>query len=79
MVGVTGFEPATPASRTQCSARLSYTPFHCTARLSVYSLRRNIPYSIAAPANASIDEDRARARNRYAPATARRIRAIVSS
>ena len=26
MVGVTGFEPATPASRTQCSTRLSYTP-----------------------------------------------------
>src|SRR5207253_2071920 len=26
MVGVTGFEPAAPASRTQCSTRLSYTP-----------------------------------------------------
>ena len=26
MVGVTGFEPATPASRTQYSTRLSYTP-----------------------------------------------------
>ncbi len=25
-VGETGFEPATPASRTQCSARLSYSP-----------------------------------------------------
>src|SRR5579859_3660242 len=25
-VGVTGFEPATPASRTQYSTRLSYTP-----------------------------------------------------
>ena len=25
-VGVTGFEPTTPASRTQCSTRLSYTP-----------------------------------------------------
>ena len=23
---MTGFEPATPASRTQCSTRLSYTP-----------------------------------------------------
>ena len=26
LVGVTGFEPATPASRTQYSTRLSYTP-----------------------------------------------------
>src|SRR5262245_51879134 len=26
VVGVTGFEPTTPASRTQCSTRLSYTP-----------------------------------------------------
>ncbi len=26
LVGVRGFEPPTPASRTQCSTRLSYTP-----------------------------------------------------
>src|SRR5262245_60578534 len=26
MVGVIGFEPTAPASRTQCSTRLSYTP-----------------------------------------------------
>ena len=26
MVGVAGFEPATPASRTQCSTGLSYSP-----------------------------------------------------
>ena len=26
MVGVTGFEPTTPTSRTWCSTRLSYTP-----------------------------------------------------
>ena len=26
LVGVAGFEPATPASRRQCSTRLSYTP-----------------------------------------------------
>ena len=26
LVGVTGFEPATPRSRTVCSTRLSYTP-----------------------------------------------------
>src|SRR5665213_2189711 len=26
MVGVAGFEPATPASRTRCSTRLSHTP-----------------------------------------------------
>ena len=26
LVGVAGFEPAAPASRRQCSTRLSYTP-----------------------------------------------------
>ena len=26
LVGVTGFEPTTPASRRQCSTKLSYTP-----------------------------------------------------
>ena len=26
MVGVRGFEPPTPASRRQCSTKLSYTP-----------------------------------------------------
>jgi hypothetical protein len=26
LVGETGFEPTTPASRRQCSTRLSYTP-----------------------------------------------------
>ncbi len=26
LVGVRGFEPPTPASRRQCSTRLSYTP-----------------------------------------------------
>jgi hypothetical protein len=26
LVGVAGFEPATPASRTQCSTGLSHTP-----------------------------------------------------
>ncbi len=30
MVGVTGFEPATPASRTQYSTRLSYTPIQAS-------------------------------------------------
>ncbi len=28
LVGVRGFEPPTPASRRQCSTRLSYTPFN---------------------------------------------------
>lgn len=27
LVGMTGFEPAAPASRTQCSTSLSYIPF----------------------------------------------------
>ena len=26
MVGVAGFEPATPSSRTRCATRLRYTP-----------------------------------------------------
>jgi hypothetical protein len=29
MVGTTGFEPATPASRTRCSTRLSHVPTPC--------------------------------------------------
>src|SRR5439155_865325 len=33
MVGVTGFEPAAPASRTQCSTRLSYTPCKADQRV----------------------------------------------
>src|SRR5205085_504940 len=33
MVGVTGFEPAAPASRTQCSTRLSYTPYKAGQRV----------------------------------------------
>lgn len=32
MVGVRGFEPPTPASRTQCSTRLSHTPTVGTGR-----------------------------------------------
>lgn len=28
LVGVIGFEPTTPASRRQCSTKLSYTPTH---------------------------------------------------
>jgi hypothetical protein len=35
MVGVAGFEPATPASRTQCSTGLSHTP----TKNAAYSLR----------------------------------------
>ena len=35
MVGVAGFEPATPASRTQCSTGLSHTP----TKTAAYSLR----------------------------------------
>src|SRR5262245_61606603 len=34
MVGVRGFEPPAPASRTQCSTRLSYTPTHETGQLA---------------------------------------------
>src|SRR3954464_15502007 len=31
LVGVRGFEPPAPASRTQCSTRLSYTPTEVAA------------------------------------------------
>ena len=33
MVGTTGFEPATPASRTRCSTRLSHVPTAFTYKL----------------------------------------------
>src|SRR5499427_4588668 len=39
MVGVAGFEPATPASRKQCSTGLSHTPTENAA----YSLRPSLP------------------------------------
>src|SRR3954470_3235898 len=39
LVGVAGFEPATPASRTQCSTGLSHTP----TKNAAYSLRLNPP------------------------------------
>ena len=32
MVGERGFEPPAPASRRQCSTRLSYSPTECGAR-----------------------------------------------
>ena len=28
MVGMTGFEPATPSSRTKCTTKLCYIPMH---------------------------------------------------
>src|SRR5206468_12226069 len=39
LVGVAGFEPATPASRTQCSTGLSHTPTWNAA----YSLQHGPP------------------------------------
>ena len=33
LVGVTGFEPATPASRRRCSTKLSYTPIPLSVAL----------------------------------------------
>ncbi len=33
LVGVRGFEPPTPASRTQCATRLRYTPGNCLESL----------------------------------------------
>lgn len=40
MVGVRGFEPPTPASRTQYSTRLSYTP---KPSLDTYYLKQFMP------------------------------------
>ena len=49
LVGVAGFEPAAPASRRQCSTKLSYTPitgwviyFRSFARASAYSVLQGI-------------------------------------
>jgi hypothetical protein len=39
LVGVAGFEPATPASRTQCSTGLSHTP----TKNAAYSLGLRLP------------------------------------
>ena len=56
MVGVAGFEPATPASRTQCSTRLSHTP---TSKSAPYSeanpppqaIKRTFARPVACPAS----------------------------
>ena len=37
MVGTTGFEPATPASRTRCSTRLSHVPTLRKYNLSIFN------------------------------------------
>ena len=42
MVGVRGFEPPTPASRTQYSTRLSYTPNYLISDLRILLIARNI-------------------------------------
>ncbi len=39
MVGTAGFEPATPDSRSQCSARLSYVPTKKFALKNIYYLK----------------------------------------
>jgi hypothetical protein len=43
MVGVAGFEPATPASRTQCSTGLSHTPTR-TRLIALGFAHRKQPY-----------------------------------
>ena len=42
MVGVAGFEPATPTSRTWCATRLRYTPMPSPAR-ALYSGGTRVP------------------------------------
>ena len=39
MVGVAGFEPATPSSRTRCATRLRHTPMMDTSRYSHHTIR----------------------------------------
>ena len=39
MVGVAGFEPATPSSRTRCSTRLSHAPIFAGGRLYIRRVR----------------------------------------
>src|SRR5216684_3960893 len=52
LVGVAGFEPATPASRTQCSTGLSHTPTKNAAysrgcrRPQATELRKLIPVNV---------------------------------
>ena len=50
-IGETGFEPATPASRTQCSTGLSYSPFNeltSTSRLRPTHFDQQTPRSTSA-------------------------------
>src|SRR5512146_1492174 len=44
MVGMTGFEPATPWSRTRCSTRLSHIPTAETGMLATASSGRQYVY-----------------------------------
>ncbi len=44
MVGVTGLEPATSASRTQRSTRLSYTPKGLDIQLSICRIASYVLY-----------------------------------
>ncbi len=39
LVGVRGFEPPTPASRKQCSTKLSYTPNDVRAAILIIGFR----------------------------------------
>src|SRR5690349_19697603 len=51
MVGVAGFEPATPSSRTRCSTRLSHTPTKRSGLITVpFQTRKRGAQMIAEPA-----------------------------
>src|SRR5690606_12570492 len=46
-IGETGFEPATPASRTQCSTKLSYSPVSPSGRGGIRTHEGYSPHTIS--------------------------------
>ena len=53
MVGVTGFEPATPASRTQCSSQAELHPVQMPADVRLGGVTQALPKGKMAPARAT--------------------------
>src|SRR5262245_29703860 len=53
MVGVTGFEPATPASRTQCSSQAELHPVQCSADVRLGGVTQALPKEKLAPGPAT--------------------------
>src|SRR5271156_5463625 len=54
LVGVAGFEPATPASRTQCSTGLSHTPTRRRLIASAFAHRKAAIFKDLTPVKVSL-------------------------